>query len=142
MFGPRRDAAPGSNMKFWRGFFWVAAAFNVFGGLMGWFNFEKQLTDAGFPAPNYPFFAQLLFLAVIIFGIGYAMVAVDPLRNRNIVWLGLLAKIAGVAMTYWAVDQGQVPKDPFAIQPLFADVPWAILFAIFLWKTRGSRPTP
>jgi len=126
-------------MKAWRGFFVVAALFNAFGGVMGLLGFEKQLTDAGFAAPNYPFFAQLLFLAVIIFGVGFAMVAADPLKNRNIVWLGLLAKIAGVVMTYWAVYQGQVPKDPFAVQPLFADLPWGIAFALFLWQTRASR---
>ena len=129
-------------MKYWRYFFAAAALFNVFGGVMGWLNFEKQLTDLGYPAPNYPFFAQLLFLAVIVFGIGYGMVAADPLRNRNIVWLGLLSKIGGVVMTYWAVNQGQVPADPFAIQPLFADIPWAIAFAVFLWKTRSSSPNP
>lgn len=126
-------------MKAWRIFFVVAALFNAFGGVMGLLSFEKPFADAGLPAPNYPFFAQLLFIAVIIFGIGYAMVAADPLRNRGIVWLGLLSKIAGVVMTYWAVYQGQVPKEPFAIQPLFADLPWAIAFAIFLWQTRASR---
>lgn len=128
-------------MKAWRIFFGVAALFNVFGGVMGWLSFEQQLVDKGFPAPNYPFFAQLLFLAVIIFGIGYAMVAADPLGNRGIVWLGLLAKISGVVMTYWAVSQGQVPEEPYAVQPLFADLPWAIAFAIFLWRTRAAART-
>ena len=128
-------------MKAWRVFFVLAALLNFFGGIMGWLSFAKQLTDAGFPAPNYPFFAQTLFLAVIIFGIGYLMVAADPLRHRGIVWLGLLAKIAGMAMTWWAVSLGQVPQEPYAVQPFFADLPWAIGFAIFLWKTRNTAPT-
>ncbi len=34
-------------MKAWRIFFWVAAAFNVFGGLMGWFNFEEAAHRCG-----------------------------------------------------------------------------------------------
>ena len=80
------------------------------------------------------------FPIAVIAGIKGRLVA-DPLRNRNIVWLGLLSKIGGVAMTYWAVNQGQVPADPFAIQPLFADIPWAIAFAVFLWKTRSSSPS-
>lgn len=129
-------------MKYWRIFFLVAGVFNVFGGVLGLLDWRRPLAEAGLPSPNYPFFAQLLFVAVIIFGIGYLMVWRDPLGQRGIVFLGLLAKIAGMAMTWWAVAEGQLPAKPFAVQPLFADLPWAIGFALFLFQTRKNGPSP
>jgi hypothetical protein len=128
-------------MRYWRIFFLLAGCFNVFGGVLGLLDWQRPLLEEGLPAPNYPFFAQLLFVAVIIFGIGYLMVWRDPLANRGIVVLGLLAKIAGMAMTWRAVALGQLPAEPFAIQPLFADLPWAIGFALFLIRTRAERPS-
>jgi hypothetical protein len=127
-------------MKHWRIFFLVAGLFNIFGGIMGFLNLESDLTGAGLPAPNYPFFGHLLFVAVIIFGIGYLMVWRNPLAHRGIVWLGLLAKVAGMTMTWLAVSQGQLPAEPFGVQPFFADLPWAVAFALFLWKTRDAGP--
>lgn len=127
------------DLRGWRIFFWLAGALNIFGGAMGLVDWQRPLVEAGMPTPNYPFFAQLLLIAVVIFGVGYVMVALDPLRHRGIVVLGLLVKVAGTAMTWWAVSQGQLPREPFAVQPLFVDLPWAIGFAIFLFRTRGVR---
>ena len=94
--------------------------------------------DAGMPVPNYPFSFQLLFIAVIVFGIGLLMVWRDPLAHRGIVWLVLLVKITGFFMTFWALHTHQLPESARA-QPFFADLPWAIGCAAFLWQTRG-RP--
>ncbi len=122
-------------MKIWRGFFLVAGAFNVLGGLAGFFTFEAQFRLQGLAPPTYPFAFRLLFLAVLIMGIGYLMVAYDPVRNRNLVWIGLLTKIAGFAMTCWAIAGGQLPASAWW-QPVVNDLIWAIGFAGFLITTR------
>ncbi|MCP4656878.1 MAG: hypothetical protein GY856_15820 [bacterium] len=122
-------------MKIWRSFFLVAGAFNVLGGLGGFFTFEAQFRLQELEPPTYPFAFQLLFIAVVILGVGYLMVAYDPVRNRNLVWIGLLTKIAGFAMTCWAIADGQLPPSAWW-QPVVNDLIWAIGFAGFLLATR------
>lgn len=124
-------------MKGWKRFFFVAGLFNILGGTVGFLNIDRAFIEAGMPPPLYPFALQLLFLSVIIFGIGYLMVWFDPVRNRNIVWLGLLSKIVGLLVTWWALDSGQLPAANWW-QPLVADLPWAIAFVVFLATTRKS----
>lgn len=129
----------------WRWFFLAAGLLNLVGGAVGLATGDPA-PGHDLPAPLYPYAFTLLFLAVMIFGVGSLMVAADPLRHRGIAWLGLLSKIAGAGVTWWAVADGQIPSAA-AGQPLVVDVPWAIGFALFLWKTRlwrtrlrGTRP--
>lgn len=129
------------DMVAWKRFFLVAGLLNLFGGTAGFLNLEKPFVDAGMPAPHYPFAFQLLFAAVIVFGIGFLMVWRDPLRHRGIVWLGLMVKTAGFVFTLWAVKTGQLPASS-AGQPFIVDLPWALGFALFLWQTRGAVGTP
>lgn len=124
-------------MRGWRIFFLAAGLLNLFGGAAGLVTGDP-VPGQDLPAPLYPYAFTLLFLAVMIFGVGSLMVAADPLRHRSIVWLGLLSKLAGAVVTWWAVADGQIPSAA-AGQPLVVDVPWAIGFALFLWRTRLSR---
>lgn len=119
----------------WRRFFLAAGLFNVFGGLMGFATLESGFSNHAMELPRYPYALQLLFLMVIIMGVGYLMVWRDPLRHRGIVWLGLMTKVAGLVMTYWALHTGQMPEAN-RFQPLIVDVPWGIAFGVFLWRTR------
>lgn len=124
-------------MNGWRLFFFLAGLFNIAGGVMGFLGVEGSFQRRGLPPPTYPFAFQLLFLAVITLGVGYWMVAYDPLRNRGLVWIGLLTKLEGAAMTYWAMAQGQLPTAGWW-QPLINDVGWAIGFVIFLVRSRRT----
>ncbi|MEM6795722.1 MAG: hypothetical protein AAF725_17235 [Acidobacteriota bacterium] len=128
-------------MTGWRRFFLVAGLFNIAGGLAGFWNLEKPFLEAGMAPPLYPFAHQLLFLCVMIFGVGYLMVWRDPLRHRGIVWLGLLSKIAGLGMTFWALGSDQLPASSWW-QPLVADLPWAAGFGLFLATTPAALPLP
>ena len=119
----------------WRRFFLAAGVFNVFGGVMGFATLERGFSDHGMELPRYPYALQLLFLMVIIMGIGYVLVWRDPIRHRGIVWLGLMTKVAGFFMTYWALSSGQMPAAN-RLQPLIVDLPWGLAFAVFLWRTR------
>lgn len=121
-------------MRRWQIFFLVAGLFNLAGGLTGFFTMVETLD----PPATYPFAFHLLFLAVAILGIGYLMVARDPRQNRAVVWIGLLTKIAGLGMSYWAIYDGQMPASTWP-QPLVADLPWAIGFALFLVTTRSPE---
>ena len=122
-------------MTGWRVAFAAAGLLNLGGGLWGFFHVDAPFVAAGFPPPNYPFAFQLLFLAVAILGAGYLLVATDPPAHRGLVGVGLATKVAGAAMTWWAVADGQLPPDA-RLQALVVDVPWAIAFAVFLATTR------
>ena len=124
-------------MRGWRIFFLVAGVFNLVGGAVGFFVFENHLTDAGLPAPVYRHPFQLLFLLVIILGVGYLMVWRDPIRHRGIVWIGLLTKVAGWAISLHALRIGELPASG-AWQPWVVDFPWILVFGAFLYQTRGD----
>lgn len=122
-------------MKAWSRFFFVAGLFNILGGIVGFLTLEDQLASMGRPAPLYPFAFELLFLAVAILGVGYLMVARDPLRHRGIVWIGLLTKIAGGLMSWRAIATGQMPAETWW-QAVVTDWVWVVAFMVFLWTTR------
>ena len=120
-------------MRRWRVFFLLAGLYNVVGGTVGFFTFERQLPRQ----PAYPFAFQLLFLSVIILGVAYLQVARDPLKNRNLVVIGLLTKLAGLGVSFWAIHDGQLPASSWW-QPVVNDLPWAIGFALFLLRWRKA----
>lgn len=116
----------------WRYFFVVAGLYNVIGGVAG-----CVLVAGGAQAAKAAFATQLLFIMVVIMGVGYLLVARSPSENRGIVTIGLMTKIAGFVVTYYAVWAGWLPSDNL-IPPLFNDLPWGILFAVYLLRTARS----
>lgn len=121
-------------LQYWRGFFVLAAAHNILGGLMLLVRFDAVLAEMGFAAASPRFLVQLLFVSVIIFGIAYAMIAADPLKSRGLIVIGLLSKIAGATMSYLAMFRHEQAADWSG--PLVHDVVWAIGFAVFLGCSR------
>lgn len=121
-------------MKGWRFFFLAAGLFNVIGGTVGFLTAPSQLD----PAPVYPFAFRLLLIFVIIMGIAYLMVARSPQDHRDLVLIGLMTKVAGLVMSFWAISDGQLPVSSWW-QPVINDLPWAIGFALFLLRTRSSK---
>jgi hypothetical protein len=73
---------------------------------------------------------------VLVFGIGYYIVSRDPGRNRGIVWMGMLAKIA----FFFAAIPYFLKKKITAITFLlaFGDLVFGILFGLFLRNTRNE----
>lgn len=76
-----------------------------------------------------------LFLAVVfVFGLGYLRVAMDVGENRDIVWLGLIGKLAVVALLLTHAVLGNVAWGLAALG--LGDLLFAILFLRFLNETR------
>lgn len=119
-------------MRAWRIFFLLAGLYNLVGGTVGVFQVEHQFD----PPPTYPFALQLLMVMVAVMGVGYLMVARDPLGQRGIVWIGLMTKVAGLVMSFYALSTGQIPASSWW-QPLINDLPWAVGFVLFLVRTRA-----
>jgi hypothetical protein len=84
--------------------------------------------------PGAPFAVSMIAVLWGALGIGYAIVATAPQRNRAIVWAGLAAKagIASLAALQFAAET--IPYRYFALA--MSDVVLAALFAVFLWRAR------
>jgi hypothetical protein len=89
-----------------RRFFRIAAAWNLLaaGGAM----LQPALVyrmDYGYDGPIEGIWLQLhygFWLCVAVFGVGYALVAADPTKNRGIVVMGVVGKTA-IAL-YWTAQ--------------------------------------
>ena len=127
---------------YWRGFFLLAAAHNILGGLMLLVRFDAVLAEMGFATASPRFLLQLLFISVIIFGVAYLVIALNPLASRGLVFIGLLSKLAGAMMSYRAMYRHELVADWTG--PLIHDVVWAIGFGVFLVyaRPRSSRRSP
>ena len=85
-------------------------------------------------------FDQIALMAIFGFGIGYALVAYDPPRNRGIVVLGALLKVAVVAIIYahWLFGDANVRMALLVT----GDLIYAALFLKYLRTSRSDRGLP
>jgi hypothetical protein len=99
-----------------RPLFVVAALYDFVLGVAFLLAWSSIYARFGIAPPNHPGYIQFGAAAIAIFGIGFWFVAQAPERNRDIIKLGVLLKIAyaGTVLTYWA--QGRIPAMwvPFA----------------------------
>jgi hypothetical protein len=123
-------------MKLWRSVFALAALFNLaVGGSMC----AAPLLVAerlGVGGAGAPYAMAMVGLLIAMFGIGYAMVAVNPPGNRGIVWIGMIGKAGAVLIGWLQYSAGALPLSSFSLAA--GDVLFVVLFALFLW--RGPRP--
>jgi len=76
--------------------------------------------------PNHPGYVQLPALLIIVFGIGFWMVAQDVRGNRSIISLGILMKLAFGIVVFGHLIAGNTI--PFYIPFGIIDLGFAILF--------------
>ena len=107
------------------------ACFNVGAGLMMLFGTRYAYRMIGMTKPDINFPLQLVGILVALFGWGYYLVARDPIRNRNVLMLGLWSKALGSVLGTYYILIGRLPWTFFFVF-LFADIVylppfWAIL---------------
>ena len=85
-----------------RPLFLVAAVYDLVLGLGFGLGFKTLYTRFGIPLPNHDAYVQLPAALIVIFGIAFWMVWRDPVRNRNLIVLGVLLKLAfsGVVLAH------------------------------------------
>ena len=109
-----------------RPLFGLAALYDVTLGLLFFFAFGPIYAACLIALPNHNAYVQLPAALTVIFGIGFAMVALDPERNRDIIRLGILMKLAFslIVLSYAIRD-----AIPFMWVPLaWIDLGFAIAF--------------
>ena len=117
----------------------VAGLYNLAWGIAAVFWPNALFRWAGMDLPNYPELWQCIGMIVGVYGIGYAIAAVDPVRHWPIVLVGLLGKIFGPIGFLQAALAGRLPWR-FGATLLFNDLLWWIPFvAILIYVVRASR---
>ncbi|MEO5617409.1 MAG: hypothetical protein ABIS67_06530 [Candidatus Eisenbacteria bacterium] len=77
-----------------RPLFLAAAIYDLVLGLVFGLGFKAIYTRFGIALPNHDAYVQLPAAMIAIFGLGFWMVSRDPVRNRNLIVLGVLLKLA------------------------------------------------
>ncbi len=122
-------------------FFFISALYNILAGANGMIFFNMMSKLCFRAAPIYgmtTFILRTFYTHVLVFGFGYYLVSRDPEKNRGIVWMGMLAKIA----FFFAAIPYYLRKKITALTLLlaFGDFVFGILFGLFLLDTRRDLP--
>jgi hypothetical protein len=124
-------------MGFWKPVFVVAALFNLAVGLPMLLAPEVLLTAIGQPVPDDLLITRLAALLIVVLGIGYAMVARDPVANRSILWLGVLGKAPIPLLVWCGGGAAALASSTFLLS--LGDLALAALFLVYL-LTHRARP--
>ena len=121
-------------MRFWKLVFALAALFNLAVGLPMLLAPEAMLAGLGQPVPTDLLMTRLASALIVVFGVGYAMAARDPVANRPILWLGVLGK-APIPLLVW-LGGGAAALASSAFILSLGDLAFAALFLVFLLTHR------
>ncbi len=116
--------------------FAIAAAYDIGLGFIFGLLYQQLYRWAGSVLPNHPGYVQLPALLIMVFGVGFAMVARDPIGSRSIMVLGVLMKLAFCAVVFYHMLFGE--QIPFFIPFAAIDLCFAVLFAMAYRATRAE----
>lgn len=116
---------------------WLAAVYNILWGAwvviwpQAWFELS------GLPVINYPSIWQCVGMIVGVYGIGYAIAAMDPIRWWPLVLVGLAGKIFGPIGFVMTASRGELPWS-MGWTLLLNDLSWWIPFGLILLAARRA----
>ena len=110
-------------MRAFRNWFYVAAVYNFVWGCWVVLFPMSFFRLVGLPEPNYVSIWQSVGMMVLVYALGYWMIARDPERYAGYVWIGLIGKTFGPIGFLMAALQGQLPWK-FGYTILTNDVIW------------------
>lgn len=106
--------------------FWTAGIFNIAVGASGFLVPDLTAQLMGIPRPANPVFMQMTSWLVLVFGIGYCLVARRPERNRDLMLVGIVGKLLVLPLMVAAWRRGDVQGG--AVAASAADLVFAGLF--------------
>jgi len=108
-----------------------AGTFNLLAGFSMMVFYHEGYKLLSVPRPALVMPLQLVGILVALFGVGYHMVAGNPVENRNVLTLGFLSKLLGSALGIVYVAKGKLPPQ-FLAMLFFADIIYLPLFWIIM----------
>ena len=120
-----------------RPLFVVAALYDIVLGVAYYFAFKPVYRRFGVALPNHDAYVQLPAALIAVFGVGFWFVSRAPERNRDIITLGVLMKLAfsGVVLSYAFRNAIPAMWVPFA----WIDLAFMLAFIAALNATRPAR---
>lgn len=123
------------NSRFWKIVFIIAGLYTAGGVLPGIFNPEQGLLD--FTSQiiedwNTVYFFRSLWITVLVFGIGFFIVALNPAKHIGIVIMGLLGKLLFASNVLIQYSNEKVSQ--MAMTAAVIDLIFVLLFGIFIFK--------
>lgn len=123
------------NSRFWKITFLIAGLYTAGGVLPGIFNPEQGLFD--FTSQiiedwNTFYFFRSLWITVLVFGIGFFIVALNPAKHIGIVIIGLLGKLLFASNVLFQYSNEKVSQ--MAMTAASIDLIFVLLFGIFIFK--------
>jgi hypothetical protein len=123
----------------WTVFFFLAAAFNFSMGGPIFFasDWSYSVAYLGPPDPAAIRFWGDFGYAVLLIGLGYAILGLDVDKNRGIVWLGIVAKLFDMIVLPLRWHEGLA--HPIVIVPAAIDGAFCLGFVWFLLRWPPAR---
>ena len=97
-----------------------------------------MLATVGQPVPDNLLTARMAAWLIMVFGVGYLLVARDPPANRSVVWLGAMGK-APIAFFVW-LDGGNAVLGTSSFLLSLGDLVFVALFLAYLFTNPRPRP--
>jgi len=110
---------------------YFAAIYNLLAGFTMTVLYHEVYMTFGWTKPERMLFTQLVGILVALFGVGYWMVAREPVENRNVLLLGFLSKLLGSVLGLGYVASGKLSL-LFFITLIFSDIVYLPFFAVIL----------
>jgi hypothetical protein len=123
------------NSRFWKIVFLIAGLYTAGGVLPGIFNPEQGLLDFTnqiIEDWNTIYFFRSLWITVLVFGIGFFIVALNPVKHIGIVIMGLLGKLLFASNVLIQYSSEKVSET--AMTAAVIDLIFVLLFGVFIFK--------
>jgi hypothetical protein len=111
-----------------------AGVFNLLAGAGMICLYHEGFQRLGVQKPGLILPVQVMGILVALFGVGYLLVAANPVENRNLLMLGFWSKALSSAVAMWYVCPWAAHPLPwwFAVVVFFADVIYLPPFYVIL----------
>ena len=93
----------------YRPWFYAAAVYNLVWGIVVLAAPGLAFDLLRMPQPNYPAIWQSVGMMVMVYALGYWLLARDPKRYAALIWIGLLGKTFGPIGFLWSALHGDLP---------------------------------
>jgi len=110
-----------------------AGTFNILVGLSMICFYHEGYKLLGVPKPEVILPVQIMGILVGLFGVGYHLVAANPVENRHLLMLGFWSKALSSLAALYYVGLGRLPWG-FAVVVFFADIVYLPPFYVIMQR--------
>ena len=112
---------------------WFVGGYNILAGVNMLCFYHESYKEMGVAKPQLNLPIQLVGVLVALFGVGYWLVARNPVENRNILALGFWSKLLGSVLGIYYVAAGKLPLAFLAVL-FFADIVYLPPFYVIITR--------